>query len=246
MKYDAERILEILDDCCDAHTFAYLNNAGFFMATARLSLFRSQDDWAMVIEKFGYSASTGVPNTIIQTYASRLQNRDWHNLYDTRDALENHLAQNPYNEFRAVSPIATGPWLDPEDCYLVAEGATELCLRGRLLALPDDESYEKAGVERASASRLQISELCCLVAAEERDAVLATPEERRVNVPQQLHHIMTLDDWVHPDVAEKNERPSESVTFRMFADVLVSGNTDDYRPSGASNTHWRHWPDLGI
>lgn len=246
MKHDAEQILTILDDCCNAYTFAYLNNANFFMAATRLSLFRSPEDWAMVIEKFGYSASTGTPSTTIQTYASRLQNRDWHKSYDTPEAHENYIAQNQYNEFRAVYPIAKGSWLDPEDCYLVAEGATELLLRGRLMALPGQDAYEKAGVERASAPRVEITELCCVLADGERDLVLATAEERRVNVPPELQNIMTLAEWAHPDVLEKNERPSGSATFQQLAEVLVGGNTEDYRPGIAPNTHWRHWPDLGI
>ena len=47
-----------------------------YLAATRLSLHRTEADWGMVIEVFGYSPRAGLPDTHIHTFASSLQNRD--------------------------------------------------------------------------------------------------------------------------------------------------------------------------
>jgi hypothetical protein len=55
MTFDPDAILSILDRCCDAFTFPMMDNGSIYLAAARLSLYRSRIDWAMVIEVFGFS-----------------------------------------------------------------------------------------------------------------------------------------------------------------------------------------------
>ncbi len=51
----ADEILRILDDCGGAFTFPALDNGYVYLAGTRLSLHRSPEDWALVIEVFGFS-----------------------------------------------------------------------------------------------------------------------------------------------------------------------------------------------
>jgi hypothetical protein len=111
----AERILPILDRCCEAFTFPMLDNGYVYLAATRLSLHRSDSDWAIVIEVFGFSPRSGLPDTQIYTFASKLHNRDTPEHFFTRDAYERHLANNPFNDTRFVSPVSEGPWLDAEE-----------------------------------------------------------------------------------------------------------------------------------
>src|SRR5690349_24690426 len=65
MPIEPDRILSILDRCCDAFTFPMLDNGYVYLAATRLSLFRAAPDWAMVIEVFGFSPRSGLPDTHI-------------------------------------------------------------------------------------------------------------------------------------------------------------------------------------
>jgi hypothetical protein len=242
MKHTADQILSILDRCCEAFTFPMLDNGYVYLAATRLSLFRSPQDWAMVIEVFGYSPRSGLPDTLIHTFAGTIDNRKSARDFVSQEAYERHLANNPNNAFHAVFPIDEGDWLGGE---LVAGGATGLTLRGRSIAMPDPAAYERAGVLLRDPPHMQVFELCRVLAHEARDAVLATPDERRLNVPESLRHLLTLDEWAHPDVVDESQRPSGSATFQELARVLVTGNVDEYRPTQAPNTHWSHWPSGG-
>src|SRR6185369_10753239 len=123
MPFDPQEILSILDRCCAAFTFPMLDNGYVYLAATRLSLYRSAADLAVVIEVFGFSPRAGLPDTAIQTFASRLYDRNPPESYVTRQAYESYLANNPHNEYRSVFPLDEGPWQDPEDMELIAPGA---------------------------------------------------------------------------------------------------------------------------
>lgn len=240
----AQEILSVLDRCCEAYTFPMLDNGYVYLAATRLSLHRSLTDWAMVIEVFGYSPRTGLPDTVIQTFASRLHNRDPLERYVNRERYERYLSNNPFNEFRVVFPVEEGPWQDLENDELVAEDATHIVVRGNPISLPTINEYAQHDIEIERPPRVQVFELCRFLAAVAREKVLATPQERRVSVLPDMKLILQLEEWHHPDVV-RNERPSGSEAFQQLAQVLATGEVGYYRPTQAPNTHWRNWPESG-
>lgn len=242
MKHTADQILAILDRCCDAYTFPMLDNGYVYLAATRLSLFRSPEDWAMVIEVFGFSPRSGLPDTHIHTFASTIHNRKSVEEYISQEAHAHYLANNPNNESHLVFPVEEGDWTEGE---LVANGATGLTLRGRRISVPDQAAYRRAGVKLAQPPDVQVFELCRVLAHEARDAVLATPDERRFNVPEELQPLLILDEWAHPDVVDETKRPTGSAAFQQLARVLVTGNINEYRPTEPPNTHWLNWPAGG-
>ena len=242
MKHTADQIVSILDRCCDTFTLPMLDNGYVYLAATRLSLFRSFEDWAMVIEVFGFSPRSGLPDTHIHTFASSINNRKSTRDYASQEAYDAYLANNPNDEFHFVFPIEDGNWIEGE---VVADGATALTLRGQSIPIPDQADYQRAGVTLAQPPDGAAFELCRVLAHEARDAVLATPDERRINVPNELQLLLTLEEWAHPDVVDETKRPSGSATFRQLARVLVTGDINEYRPAEAPKTHWRNWPDGG-
>ena len=242
---DPDAILGVLDRCCDAYTFPMLDNGYVYLAASRLTLFRSPDDWALVIEIFGFSPRAGLPDTHIHTFASRLRDRDPREKYVSAEAYENYLANNPNNDSRFSFPIAEGPWQDDEALELVAEGASEVVVRETPRPIPALRDYERFGIHIEEAPRVQVSELCRFLAGLVRDDVLATPAERRVSILPEMHQILLLEAWQHPNVIDDNERPSGSATFQQLAQVLSTGDVSKYHPPLESNTHWRNWPEGG-
>ena len=242
--WTTDEILKVFDGCCESYTFPMLDNGYVYLASTRLSLHRSSSDWALVIEVFGFSPRTGVPDIHVYTFGSSLRDRDKADDFASKKAYEKYLKSNPHNESRFFSPIAEGPWQDPES-EEVAEGAAAILLRNRSVAIPSLARFEELGIELEDAPRIQTFELCRFLAETERSDVLATPDERRVSVPEELTEILVLDEWNHPDVVSE-DLPSASETFQQLADVLVSGDLTKYRPTAPANTHWSNWPDGGL
>jgi hypothetical protein len=221
-----------------------LDNGYVYLAATRLSLYRSASDWAMVIEVFGFSPRSGLPDTHIHTFARTLHNRDLPEQYVNEVAYDNYLTNNPNNESRFVYPISEGAWQDAEDGALVAADAREIVVRGKALPLPIPNEYELRGIDLGQPPRVQVFEVCRYLAHIARERVLATEQERRVSVLPDMIQIMQLEEWNHPNIVE-NDRPSGSETFQQLAQVLATGDVATYRPLKAPNTDWRNWPDGG-
>jgi hypothetical protein len=244
MSYDANRILAILDACCHNATFPMLDNGYVYLAASRLSLHRSTTDWALVIEVFGFSPRAGSPDLHVYTFASRLYARNTPAQYISQDAYERYLANNPHNESRFFFPIDDDAWQERENSELVAADATIVPVRGHSILLPSIDAYAHYGIELEESPRVQVFELCRFLAATQREAVLATPSERRVSVLPELREILVLDHWRHPDLLE-DELPSRVRTFQQLSEVLASGDIGRYHADEQPNTHWSNWPEGG-
>jgi hypothetical protein len=241
-QHDPVSILQVLDTCCGRFTFPGLDNGYVYLAASRLSLHRSENDWSLVIEIFGYSPRVGLPYVHVQTFGSRLHDRNKPEDYVTSAAYQAYLANNPHNESRFFYPIEEGSWIDQDEPEKVSPSGT-VTLRGTALGLPSAELYRTAKIE-LEGERPSIFELCRFLAYHHREQVLATDLERRTSVPPELTEILVLEDWHHPDVCAA-ELPSKTETFRELAEVLAHGDIARYRTTEERNTHWRNWPEGG-
>lgn len=246
MPIEPARILSVLDRCCDSFTFPMLDNGYVYLAATRLSLYRTEADWAMVIEVFGFSPRSGLPDTHIHSFANALYNRDAPEQYGTSEAYDRYLVNNPNNESRFVYPIDAGDWQDDQNCEIVAENAREFVVRGQLQAIPSHDEFAQRGITLGNSPRIRVFELCRFLADAVRDSVLASAQERRVSVLPNMKQILQLEEWHHPNVVEDGDRPSGSETFQQLAQVLATGNAALYQPSRPPNTHWINWPDGGL
>ncbi len=239
MNWTQEKILDILDQCAKNSTFPMLDNGYVYPAATRLSVFRSDEDWAIVIEVFGFSPRTGDPDLHISTFANKLRNRNTAEDYVSRTAYENYLKNNPNNESLFVFPIENDEWLNEADReYTRPDG---ICiLRGEPITLPAAAAYERHDIELEEDVPLTF-EFCRYLAAKYRDKVLATATELRTNIPSDLSLFLQLDQWNHPDIAD-DQLPSQSETFIQIAEAIVTGHKTAYQPTLPPNTHWSHWP----
>lgn len=245
MGITSEQILNILDRCCDDFTFPILDNGYVYLAATRMSLFRSDVDWALVIEIFGFSPRTGLPDINIHTFASRLWNRNPPAHDVTPEVDQKHLTNHPHNESHIVYPIEKGNWQDPEIADFVSQEAKEIVVRGTRFRLPSLDEYKHHGIDLEEPPRILVVELCRYLADVAREHILATESEQRMNVPPELKKILQLEEWHHPNLVEEAERTSQSETFQQLAKVLVTGHTSLYQPSFPPNTHWGNWPEGG-
>src|SRR5689334_11363076 len=112
-----------------------LDNGYVYLAATRLSLFRSEEDWAMVFEVFGFSPRTGLPDIHVSTFATQLHNRDRPDQFVGPDAYREYVTNSPHSDWRFFYPIEEGDWIDSEIGEMVAESG-EFQLRDRVIPLP--------------------------------------------------------------------------------------------------------------
>lgn len=234
----------ILDDAAAGFTFPMLDNGYVYLAATRLSLYRSETDWALVTEVFGSSPRSGLPDLCVSTFASRIHGRKSATDFVDERAFRNYVRQHEHDESTFFFPLDEGDWLSADDIEDVDLTATNVVLRGKAVPLPTGDDLAAHAIDLADPPRVHVYELCRYLAAVARDQVLATPGERRTNVHPDMTELMVLDEWNHPDLVN-DERPSGSETFRQLATVLATGDVDAYRPTLAPNTHWANWPDGG-
>lgn len=239
----AEDILAILDRAAQDFSFPMLDNGYVYPAAARMSLYRSPEDWAIVLETFGYSPRAGEPDCMITTFASRPANRRPPSAFITAAAHADYLAENPHLEQRFVQVIDQDSLYD-EDCPdYVAADAERLALRDQVIPVPDLDAVRAAGIEPED-NRLLVFELARYLAHHHRELVLATPAERTANLPPGIVQVGLFDDWRHPDLA-REEWPSETASFRAVAALLAGDPHDPEAITAGANTHWSNWPEGG-
>ena len=244
MKWLEPQILSALEQCCENFKFPMLDNGYVYSAASRLGLYRSMEHWAMAIEIFGFSPRSGIPDTQIYTFGSKLLRSRGEKDFVSAEAYSAYLANNPNNESVFVYPIDEGDWQDLDDSDLLAETGQAVLVRGKSLPIPSRQEYAKYGIALQDESRVHVFELCRLLAFSNRESVLATPEERRVCIPSELEQILQLEEWHHPDLAG-GEALGNSATFASLATALAEGDASKYKPTMPPNTHWRHWPEAG-
>lgn len=244
MTHTPEDILSILNACASDWSFPAMDNGYVYLAATRMTLFRSEADWALVFEVFGFSPRAGSPDIFISTFGSQIANKAKPTDYVNAQAYENYLANHEYNDSHVVHPVEGDDWQDEETLETVAPWAQSITVRSHILPLPIIEEYADAGVNLGSTEQVEVFELCRYLAAKHREWVLSTPEELRYHVPEGVQQILQLDEWHHPDLCA-GELPGESETFRQLAQVLVTGDVSVYQPTEAPNTHWVNWPEGG-
>jgi len=220
-----------------------LDNGYVYLSATRLSLYRSEKDWALVIEVFGFSPRHGQPDTHIHTFASRLHNRDKPEDYVNRKSYNNYLANNPNNESRFIFPVAGDNWINKENPEVVLDGA-KYVLRGKEFRLPSIKDYPQHRIT-PKGSNVRVFEFCRFLASTARNDVLANETERRISVLPEMKQILQLEEWNHPDVVT-GELPKNTETFQQLAKVLTTGELQHYKPSLPANTDWVNWPEGGL
>jgi hypothetical protein len=229
----AEDILAQLDTCNAEYTFPMLDNGYVYPAGTKLTAYRDDKLWAIVIEAIGFSYRGGGHNGIsncLHIYGNSLQygpgTRNENFIYLTDDA-------NNCNTF------------DNEEYFYLNPDCATFTLRDQIIPLYQDrELYKDSGIEIEDSERINAFEFLRLLDALHHDQLVATENEIKERIPNGLTKIIELRNWFHPDVVN-DELPSKNETFIQIAKVLETGNIDFYKPTHEPNTSWKNWPDGG-
>jgi hypothetical protein len=231
--FTAKEILEQLDGAARQFAFPMLDNGYLYLVTARLSAYRNEKHWRIVIEAVGFN-SRGAGHNGIENC-----------LY----IFGNNLPHKPgLDNANFLSPTADSPegnTFDPETESYLNPSVNTILVRGNTITLSHDPAFYAAkGIQLEDPGRIMIWEMMRGLMPEHRNQFLATEEDIKQRIPAGLPLFIRLDEWNHPDLANQ-EKPGQNETFIMLADALETGDKKIFKPTQKPNTHWSNWPEGG-
>lgn len=226
-------ILQQLDRCAEDFTFPMLDNGYTYPVDSRLSAYRDDKRWALIIEVVGFHYRAGGHDGINNC------------LHVFGNCLEFKPGTNNSNFLYVTDNSEDGDPFDEEYMDSLNPGVKSMLLRGQKIPISTDFGfYSQKGVELEDPPKIMIWEFLRGIIGDYKEQFLASEGEIRQRIPMDLPLILRLDEWYHNDLAN-GEKPSQNETFQMIAKVLETGNVDLYMPTKEPNNHWQNWPDGG-
>lgn len=210
-----------------------LDNGYVYPAGTKLTAYRDDNRWALIIETIGFSYRGGAHNGIsncLHIYGNCLS-------YEPGTKNENFL--HPTNDAPECNTF------DEEDYFYLNPKCEKFLLRDKHESIPHDRQlYQDNGIELQDEQRINAFEFLRLLDSIKHERLIATENETRERIPTDIAMILELHEWFHPDVAN-GELPSANETFQQIAQVLPTGDVQLYRPMEKPNTHWKNWLEGG-
>ncbi|MDC8003888.1 hypothetical protein POV27_07480 [Aureisphaera galaxeae] len=232
-EYSAKEILRQLDDCAMGFTFPMLDNGYIYPVHSKLSAYRDERRWVLIIEAIGFNYRGGGHNGITNCL------HIYGNCIETAPGTDND------NFLYITDDSSVVPTFDQEYLESLNPKAKTMILRDKEITINHNrEFYLNKGIELEEESKILVWEFLRGLVPEFNSDFEATEEEIRARIPRDLPRIMELSEWHHPDCVN-SELPSMNETFKHLAKVLETGQTEFYRPTKKPNNHWINWPDGG-
>jgi len=228
--YSSKDILKQLDKCAEDYTFPMLDNGYVHPVHSKLSAYRDENRWALVIEAIGFSYRGGGHNGITNCL------HIYGNCIDTEPGTDNK------NFLYLTDDNSEHSTFDEEYQESLNTNAKTMLLRGKEITINlNREFYLKKGIELEEEDKIFVWEFLRGLEPEYNADFEATETEIRERIPADLPKILELSSWHHPDCAG-SEIPSKNETFKQIAKVLETGQAEYYKPTKQPNNHWKNWP----
>lgn len=243
-----EDILSLWDECYRRRRFLILDGGEEWPAGSRLTIYRNDNDWALVMEELCFfspgGGHLGICDLIYRSGSNISVERKGAGktyLHVTSDG-EGEPAFLPPHQFD-VNPNVKSIRVRGK---IVKVDVSEYALKKKAIPLPKATQVNYRRVDgkceaKTIPPKLLGQHLLWSLLPENREILLATDEERRDGLPREIPLFIQLDDWHHPPMMRDQLKPSQTETFKLLAEVIVAGDTSLYRPTLPANTDWRNW-----
>ena len=230
---DKEEILYQLDTEAESYIFPMLDNGYYYHGDQKLTIFRDEKRWAILLEVLDFNNHENNINgitTIANVFGNCLtafNDNDNFKYFASDNGIETFL----YDEVNHI------PYLNNK--------AISIKVRDTILPIQfNKEHYQKKYIELEFENKITPWEFLRGLVPEYSNLFWLTRQEISNKIPIDLPEFMTLTEWHHPDLI-MSEKPSETETFQQLADVIVTGNKSLYNTKELINTHWINWPEGG-
>jgi hypothetical protein len=242
--YTVKEVLSQVDQFAEIYGVPFFDDGGCYIIECRLSCYRDDEHWGVTLEDLVFGPR-GKGHQGIAV-----------NIYSYGNCLRVKAGGNNLHQFRFTSDGPEGPtfaFSDPpcddlETWEYVHPEARTMRIRDQVVPIETDpKAYEEMGISLLDPPRIKGHELLRGLPLRHRKMLLCTEQERlkKFLVKCRPPMILQLDEWYHPKLSE-GEIPSQTETFQMLAEALVTGDPARYRPTKVPNTHWSNWPKAGM
>lgn len=232
-EYSAKDILKQLDKCAEDYTFPMLDNGYIYPIHSKLSAYRDEKRWALIIEVIGFSYRGGGHNGITNCL------HVFGNCIETTPGTDNN------NFLYLTDNNSDALTFDEEYEESLNPKAKTMLLRGKEIEINHNrEFYLHKEIELEDEHSIYIWEFLRGLIPTHNNDFIATEEEIRERIPIDIPKIIELTEWHHPDCAN-SETPGKNETFKQLAKVLETGLAEFYKPTKKPNNHWKNWPEGG-
>ena len=191
-----ENILNTLDNVYAIGTywrFPTLGDPYSYLIDCRLNVFIGQiDEWAIIVERLGYSPRSGVIELELINQGNCLTN------------LENYNGEtlNSYS----VLPIDDTSFYSSSDGFSINATAECWLVKGNELRLSvNTDDYLQAGIKLTEPDKIRVEEAARLLIIKNRIFFRASDGELCKFLPSGMKKILVLDDWHHKDFLQIKE-----------------------------------------
>lgn len=240
-EYTKKEILDALDNDEAYNFFLDLEHGYFHTAGSRINLFADDKRWAIVFEKSGFGNRSGRAEIEMNYFGNCLCNLDKVGLDNRFTCNSKYIVLISGDEFKKIE----------DDFELVSKEAVVIKIRNDEFLIEQDlKKYKAKGIEIQNYDNpkklIDFQSLVRYLDEEYPDILRANKSEIRTSIPEDLPYLLNIDEWHHKSYSEYGGvKPSNYETFQMIAEVLVSRNIDNWKPTLKSNNNWRNWPEAG-
>ena len=223
------QILDDLDKHATEFNFPVLDNAYVEFAAARLSAFRSAEDWLIVFEVLGFSTREGTFVDDLYAYGSCVAKEGF------------------ADEEVPLAPLPQQPLFDAETNECIADWSRWAVSVGgeKMSFAPARGEYAEAGItinrNPGAGSLSEIDLLRFLVHRLGKNRLFLRDQTLLNHFPtcKGLSKFIQTTSWQHPDVAGE-ESPSHNISVRSLVEALAQREPSLFEP-GRPNTDWKFW-----
>jgi hypothetical protein len=227
---DFSSVVATLDESARRFRFVILDGGKQKPGTARMTLYRDDYNWALVMEEVAFFSPSPGHSGIVDMVTKI------GNCIGTRSVL------SPNDDVKVTSDAPGMPTFLPPYQIGLDPSITAITVRGKLTPVDlNPDSLKKRGIPLRADGSIQGEQLLWSLLPECREELLATDAERRTRLPTGIPKLLQLDKWHHPLFMTRRLKPSQTQVFQMLAEVIATGDVSRYRPTEEPNTDWRNW-----
>ena len=213
---DRQEILRQLDVKAENYVFPMLDNGYYYHADQKMSVFRDDKRWAILLEIlafFNHESGLDGITTIASVFGNCLIGRNEKSNF-------NYFASDNGVETFLTDDTIFLPYLNPK--------AKSILVRGQQIPIIfDRQHYKLKAIDLEHEDKITPWEFLRGLIPEHSNLFWVTREEISTKIPKDLSVFMILDSWHHPNLVE-DEKPSETETFQQLADAIITGDKKLY------------------
>jgi hypothetical protein len=223
-----EEILDILDDAAENFDFQSFHDGYYLHADQKLTLFRDEKRWAILIEQL--VSVNSARHTIVLVA----------NVYGNC-AFESTLGESVFFLSEDAMSEHKTFLVDNESSVYLNPIIKSIKIRNEFVdVLVDRTKYVEKGVELQYPNKIMCWEFLRGNTPEISKFFWLKKDEIAQKIPADLPKIKTIKSWQHPNLMME-EKPSDTLTFKQIAKVLETGDLSHLKKNELVNTHWKNW-----